>query len=92
MFHNIINVIKCPLVLSSKDHLIKEPKDFICEEVGLRIFSVKYKNAVEQEYLDIYNKILESIDDKGKLLLFKTLKTEYNLEFYLKYPGNARPI
>jgi hypothetical protein len=24
----------------------------------------KYKNAVEQEYLDIYNKKLESIDDK----------------------------
>ena len=42
----------------------------------------KYKNAVEQEYLDIYNKILESIDDKGKLLLFKTLKTEYKLELY----------
>jgi hypothetical protein len=49
----------------------------------------KYKNAVEQEYLDIYNKKLESIDDKGKLLLFKTLKTEYKLEFYLKYPDNA---
>ena len=32
----------------------------------------KYKNAVEQEYLDIYNKKLESINDKGKLLLFKT--------------------
>jgi hypothetical protein len=48
----------------------------------------KYKNAVEQEYLDIYNKKLESIDDKGKLLLFKTLKTEYKLEFYLKYPDN----
>jgi hypothetical protein len=42
----------------------------------------KYKNAVEQEYLDIYNKILESIYDKGKLLLFKTLKTEYKLELY----------
>jgi hypothetical protein len=27
-----------PPVLSSKDHLIKEPKDFTCcEEVGLRI-------------------------------------------------------
>jgi disulfide oxidoreductase YuzD len=38
----------------------------------------KYKNGVEQEYLDIHNKKLESIDDKGKLLLFKTLKTEYN--------------
>ena len=49
----------------------------------------KYKNGVELEYLDIYNKKLESIDDKGKLLLFKTLKTEYNLEFYLKYPDNA---
>jgi disulfide oxidoreductase YuzD len=35
----------------------------------------KYKNAVEQEYLDIYNKKLESIDDKSKVLLFKTLKT-----------------
>ena len=33
----------------------------------------KYKNAVEQEYLDIYNKKLESIDDKSKLLLLKTL-------------------
>jgi disulfide oxidoreductase YuzD len=41
----------------------------------------KYKNAVEQEYLDIYNKKLESIDDKSELLLFKTLKTEYKLEF-----------
>ena len=30
----------------------------------------KDKNAVEQEYLDIYNKKLESIDDKSKLLLF----------------------
>ena len=49
----------------------------------------KYKNAVEQEYLDIYNKKLESIDDKSKLLLFKTLKTEYNLEFYLKYSDNV---
>jgi hypothetical protein len=49
----------------------------------------KYKNAVEQEYLDIYNKKLESIDDKGRLLSFKTLKTEYKLEFYLKYPDNA---
>ena len=37
----------------------------------------KYKNGVEQEYLDIHNKKLESIDDKGKRLLFKTLKTEY---------------
>ena len=46
----------------------------------------KYKNGVEQEYLDIYNKKLESIDDKSKLLLFKTSKTEYKLEFYLKYP------
>ena len=26
-------------VLSSKDRLIKEPKDFTCEEVGLMIFS-----------------------------------------------------
>jgi hypothetical protein len=49
----------------------------------------KYKNAVEQEYLDMYNKKLESIDNKDKLLLFKTLKTEYKLEFYLKYPDNA---
>jgi hypothetical protein len=49
----------------------------------------KYKNEVEQEYLDIYNKKLESIDDKGKFLLFKTLKTEYKLEVYLKYPDNA---
>ena len=49
----------------------------------------KYKNAVEQEYLDIYNKKLESIDDKSKLLLFKTLTTEYKLEFDLKYPDNA---
>ena len=49
----------------------------------------KYKNAVEQEYLDIYNKKLESIDDKSELLLFKTLKTEYKLEFQLKYPDNA---
>jgi hypothetical protein len=42
MFHNITNVIKCPLspVLSSKDRLIKEPKDFTCEEVGLKIFSI----------------------------------------------------
>jgi disulfide oxidoreductase YuzD len=47
-------------------------------------FKRKYKNAVEQEYVDIYNKKLESIDDKSKVLLFKTLKTEYNLEFYLK--------
>jgi hypothetical protein len=44
----------------------------------------KYKNAVEQEYLDIYNKKPESIEDRSKLLLFKTLKTEYKLEFYLK--------
>jgi hypothetical protein len=30
-----------PPVLSSKDRLIKEPKDFTCcEEVGLRIFSI----------------------------------------------------
>ena len=28
-----------PPVLSSKDRLIKEPKDFTCEEVGLRISS-----------------------------------------------------
>jgi hypothetical protein len=35
------------------------------------------------------NKKLESIDDKGKFLLFKTLKTEYKLEVYLKYPDNA---
>ena len=49
----------------------------------------RHKNAVEQEYLDIYNKKLESIDDKSKLLLFKTLKTEHKLEFYLKYPDNA---
>jgi hypothetical protein len=43
LFHNITNVIKCPLspVLSSKDRLIKEPKDFTCcEEVGLQIFSI----------------------------------------------------
>ena len=32
---------------------------------------------------------LESIDDKSKLLLFKTLKTEYKLECYLKYLDNA---
>jgi hypothetical protein len=32
---------KVPPVLSSKDRLIKEPKDFTCcEEVGLRIFSI----------------------------------------------------
>jgi hypothetical protein len=37
----------------------------------------------------MYNKKLESIDNKDKLLLFKTLKTEYKLEFYLKYPDNA---
>jgi hypothetical protein len=36
-------------------------------------FKRKYKNAVEQEYLDIYNKKLESIDDKDKRLLFKSL-------------------
>ena len=48
----------------------------------------KYKNAVELEYLDIYNKKLESIDDKNKILLFKTFKTEYKLELYLKYPEN----
>jgi hypothetical protein len=41
------------------------------------------------EYVDIYNKKLESIDDKSKVLLFKTLKTEYNLEFYLKYSDNV---
>ena len=30
-----------PPVLSSKDRLIKKPKDFTCcEEVGLRIFSI----------------------------------------------------
>ena len=29
-----------PPVLSSKDRLIKEPKDFTCEEVELRIFSI----------------------------------------------------
>ena len=30
-----------PPVLSSKDRLIKEPKDFTCcEEVGLKIFSI----------------------------------------------------
>ena len=29
-----------PPVLSSKDRLIKEPNDFSCEEVGLRIFLI----------------------------------------------------
>jgi hypothetical protein len=37
----------------------------------------------------VYKKYSITQDNKDKLLLFKTLKTEYKLEFYLKYPDNA---
>ena len=44
----------------------------------------KYKNAVELEYVDIYSKKLESIDDKSKLLLFKTFKNRIHTRILLK--------
>ena len=60
-----------------KVKLITQMKNVIIKKKNKNKLKRKYKNAGI------------SIDDKSKLLLFKTLKTEYKLEFYLKYLNNA---
>lgn len=46
-----------------------------------------YKNRFNNLYIDLYNNKIQQIDDNSKLQVFKLVKkTEYELEYFLKYP------
>ena len=45
-----------------------------------------YKNILNEDYEEIFDNKLKSIDNNSKLFLFKALKSENKSEFYLKYP------
>ncbi len=46
----------------------------------------QYKTESNKNFQQLYDKKLDSIDNNSKLLLFKTLKSEYKPEYYLNYP------
>jgi hypothetical protein len=45
-----------------------------------------YKNILNEDYEEIFDNKLKSIDNNSKLFLFKAFKSKNKSEFYLKYP------
>ena len=70
-----------PPVLSSKYRLIKEPKYFTCEEVGLRIFSI-LSISFNVLILDGYRKSSRKTVLKNLNL---SLIVQYKILYYHKY-------